>query len=135
VKGVQKHDKKKCKKSMSKTFSEKILRKSTKIRCRFSSTSFVLLRFQVFLCDGGSKTLPKRFYKKNVSKSFYKKIDPKIPNRFFLGFILSRFWAFLGEGTLKTRLKISLSFFLFECPLSRRDALGGACSTAPSGCV
>jgi hypothetical protein len=36
-----------------------------------------------------------------VSKSFNQKIDTKLPTRFFLDFLLSRFWAFLGEGSSK----------------------------------
>jgi hypothetical protein len=69
----------------------------------FSSTFFVLSRFQVFLSDGSSQTLQKTFYKKIVSKSFYKKIDKKIPKPVVSRFFLSRFWAFLGEGSSKTR--------------------------------
>ena len=59
----------------------------------------------MFLSDGSSKTQQKTFDKKIVSKTFYQKIDKKIPNRFFLDFLLSRFWAFLGEGSSKTRFK------------------------------
>jgi hypothetical protein len=71
----------------------------------FSSTSFVLSHFRVFFSDGSSKTLQKTFYKKIVSKSFYKTNRPEVQNRLFLDFVLSRFWAFLGEGRSKTRLK------------------------------
>jgi hypothetical protein len=39
------------------------------------------------------------------SKNFYKKIDQKSKTDFFSNFILSRLWAFLGEGSIKTRLK------------------------------
>jgi hypothetical protein len=89
---------------MSKTFSEKILRKSTKkLDATFSWIFFVFSRFQVFLSDRSSQTLQKTFYKNIVSKSFYKKIDKKILNRFVLDFFVSRFWAFLGEGSSKTR--------------------------------
>jgi hypothetical protein len=45
-----------------------------------------------------------KHYKKHFTKNrVYKKIDKKIPNRFFLDFVLSRFLAFLGEGSSKTR--------------------------------
>jgi hypothetical protein len=68
----------------------------------FPSTYFVLLRFQVSLGDGSSKTLQKTLYKKNCVEKFSKK-STKNPKPVFLDFVLSRFWAFLGEGSLKTR--------------------------------
>jgi hypothetical protein len=71
---------------------------------RFSSTSVVLSRFRVFLSDGSSKTLQKTFCKKVVSKSFSKKIDKK-SKTVFSRFVLSRFWAFLDEGSLKNKIK------------------------------
>jgi hypothetical protein len=58
----------------------------------------------VFLRDESTKTLKKTFYKKVVSKSFYKQIE-KNRNRLSLGFVLSRFWAFLGEGSKKNTTK------------------------------
>jgi hypothetical protein len=46
------------------------------------------------------------FYKKIVSEGFAKKKSTgEKQNRLFPGFILSRFWAFLGEGSSKTRYK------------------------------
>jgi hypothetical protein len=71
----------------------------------FSSTFFVLSHFRVFFSDGSSKTLQKTFYKKIVSKGFYKKIDQKSKSKtdFFSIFFKSPFWAFLGEGSSKTR--------------------------------
>jgi hypothetical protein len=54
----------------------------------------------VFLSDGSSKTLHKK-YPKIVSKSFNKKIGKKSQTDLFL-ICLSRFWAFFGEGGLKT---------------------------------
>jgi hypothetical protein len=65
---------------------------------RFSSIFLVLSRFQVFLSDESSKTLQKIFCKKIVSKSFTKKSKTD-----FFSICLSRFWAFLGEGSSKTR--------------------------------
>jgi hypothetical protein len=53
---------------------------------------------------GVQKHNKKLFTKKIVSKVFTK-IRPKVQNRFFLDFILSRFWAFLDEGSSKPRLK------------------------------
>jgi hypothetical protein len=75
-------------------------------RCQFFLDFFVLLRFQVLLSDGSSNTLQKTFYKKIVSKGFYKKIGQKSKTDFFS--IFSHvFWAFLGEGSKKTRPNIS----------------------------
>jgi hypothetical protein len=53
---------------------------------------------------GVQKHYKKRFTKKIVSQSFYKKIDKKSKTEFFSIF-LSRFGAFLGEGSSKTRYK------------------------------
>jgi hypothetical protein len=104
VRGVQKHDFKKMQKVHVKNLFRKNSQKIDKnFDVTFSSTFFVSSRFQVLLSDGSSQTLQKKFYKKIVSKSFYKKIDKTIPNRFFIDFVLSRFWAFLGEGSSKTR--------------------------------
>jgi hypothetical protein len=69
----------------------------------FSSTFFVLLRFQVLLSDGSPKTQQKTFYKKNRVEILLQKNRQKIQNPFFLDFFFSRFWAFLGEGSSKTR--------------------------------
>jgi hypothetical protein len=69
----------------------------------FSSTSFVSSHFRVFFSDGSPKTLQKTFYKKNRVEKFLQKIRPKLQNRLFLDFFLSRFWAFLGKGSSKTR--------------------------------
>jgi hypothetical protein len=50
----------------------------------FSSTFSVLLRFQVLLGDGSSKTLQKTFYKTNrVEKLFFDKNPKPIFSRFF----------------------------------------------------
>jgi hypothetical protein len=54
---------------MSKTFSEKIHRKSTKISMSFFLDFFVLSRFQVFLCDGSSKIVSKSLQKNRPKKS------------------------------------------------------------------
>jgi hypothetical protein len=85
---------------MSKTFSKEI---GKSFDVSFSSTFLVLSRFRVFLSDGSSKTLQKTFCKTNRVEKFVQKIDQKSKNRIFLEFVLSRFWAFLGEGSLKTR--------------------------------
>jgi hypothetical protein len=55
----------------------------------------------VFISDGSSKALQKTFCKKDRVE----KVLQKVQNRLFLDFVLSRFWAFVGEGSSKTRLK------------------------------
>jgi hypothetical protein len=54
---------------------------------------------------GVQKHYKKRFAKKIMSKKFYKKFDQKSKTDFFSKRFLSRFWAFLDEGSSKTRLK------------------------------
>jgi hypothetical protein len=69
----------------------------------------------VFLSEGSSKTLQKTFYKKIASKSVYKKIDKKSQTDFLFS-CFSRFWAFIGEGSLKHHKKykkINLTLVLF----------------------
>jgi hypothetical protein len=61
------------------------------------------LVFGCFSAMGVQKHYKKRFAKKIVSKSFYKKFDQKSKTDFFSNFVLSRFWAFLDEGSSKTR--------------------------------
>jgi hypothetical protein len=61
--------------------------------------------FGCFPAMGVQKHYKKRFTKKIVSKSFYKKFDQKSKTDFFSKFVFSRFWAFLDEGSSKTRLK------------------------------
>jgi hypothetical protein len=77
---------------MSKTFPEKILRKSTKISKSVFPRLFVfvLLRLKALLSDGSSKALQKTAYKKNRVEKFLQKNQQKIQNRFFLNFVLSR---------------------------------------------
>jgi hypothetical protein len=81
---------------ITKTFPKKI---DKNFNVSFSSTFLVLSRFWVFLSDGSSKALNKTFYKKHRFERFLQKIRPKIQNRFFLSFVLSRLRAFLGEGS------------------------------------
>jgi hypothetical protein len=66
----------------------------------FIATSGVFQRWEF-------KNTTKTFCKKIVSKSFYQKFDRKSKTDFFSVFfnLLSRFWAFLGEGSSKTRLE------------------------------
>jgi hypothetical protein len=52
----------------------------------------------------------KNYYKKTFCKinrveKFLQNSRPKVQNGFFLGFVLSRFLAFLGEGSSKTPFK------------------------------
>jgi hypothetical protein len=87
--GVQKQDKRKCKKSMSKTFSKKILRTSTKVWMSVFPRPFLFYRvFMCFLAVGVQKHKKKRFTRNRQ----------KNPNPIFSRLFSSRFWAFLGEG-------------------------------------
>jgi hypothetical protein len=53
----------------------------------------------------GIQTLQKTFYKKNPCRKVFAKKNDKNPKPIFSRFLLSRFWAFLGEGSSKTRYK------------------------------
>ena len=93
-----------CKKPMSKTFSEKILRKSTKISISVFPLLFLFYRvFRCFLAMGVQKHYKKRFTKKSCRKVFTKKSTKKSQTDCLSIFCLSHFWAFLGEGSSKTR--------------------------------
>jgi hypothetical protein len=48
------------------------------------------------------KNTAKNFLQSNRVEKFLQKIDKKSQTDFFLGFVLSRCWAFLGEGILET---------------------------------
>jgi hypothetical protein len=83
---------------MSKTFSKKI---DKTFDVSFSSTFFGFIAVMGVSQRWEFKnTTKKRFTKKIVSKSFNQKIDQKSKIDFFR-FFLSRFWAFLGEGSTK----------------------------------
>jgi hypothetical protein len=69
-------------------------KKSTKFRRQFLLDFFVLLHFRVFLSDVSAFT--KKTTKQSQTDFRGKKLD-------FFG----TFWAFLGEGSSKTRQKIS----------------------------
>jgi hypothetical protein len=79
-------------KTMSKTFTKKI---DKTFDVSFSSFFFV---YRVFGCFSAMRV--QKHYK-NVLQffSFLQKNRQKIQNRFFLGFVLSPFCAFLGEGS------------------------------------
>jgi hypothetical protein len=47
----------------------------------------------------------KRFTKKSCRKVFIKTIDKKSKTVLFYRFVLSRFWAFFDEGSLKNTQK------------------------------
>jgi hypothetical protein len=52
------------------------------------------------------KNTTKNVLQKNrVEKFLQKKSTKKSKTDFILGFVLSRFWAFLGEGSAKTQYK------------------------------
>jgi hypothetical protein len=92
-----------CKKSMSKTFPKQI---DKNFDVSFSSIFFVLSRFRVRVSQRWEfKNTTKNVLQKNRVEKFLQNIRPKIQNRFFSQFFLSRFWAFLGDGSSKTRLK------------------------------
>jgi hypothetical protein len=71
----------------------------------FSSTSFVLSRFRVFLIDGSSKTLQKTFLKKKCVEKFVPKNQTKIQNRYFLDFFNHVFGRFSVRGVQKHHKK------------------------------
>jgi hypothetical protein len=65
---------------------------------------FVLF-YRVFMCFsamGVQKHYKKRFAKESCRKVFTKN-STKNPKPIFSRFLLSRFWAFLGDGSSKTR--------------------------------
>jgi hypothetical protein len=59
------------------------------------------------ISDENSKALDTRHYKKRLTKNRVEKFSQenrqKNPKPIFSRFFLSRFWAFLGEGSSKTR--------------------------------
>jgi hypothetical protein len=87
--------------------SEKKSEKTTKISMSVFPRLFLFYRvFGCFSAMRVQKRHKKRLPKNRVEK-FLQKNRQKIQTRFFLDFLLSRFWAFLGEGSSKTRQKIS----------------------------
>jgi hypothetical protein len=91
-----------CKKSMSKKFSEKIDKNFDVSFPRL----FCFIAFSGISQRGKFKSTTEKILKKNRVEKPSPKNRQKTQNRFFLGFVLSCFWAFLGEGSSKTRLKI-----------------------------
>jgi hypothetical protein len=65
------------------------------------------------LYTGGKACTLKALYtggealQKSACRKVFTKKSTRSPNRLFLDFFLSRFWAFLGEGSSKTLLKKS----------------------------
>jgi hypothetical protein len=94
------------KKSMSKTFSEKILRKSTKISISFSSIFLFYRVFRCFLAMGVQKHYKKRSAKKSCRKVFqkYRQKNPKLT---FFDFVYHVFGRFSVRGVQKHDKKIS----------------------------
>jgi hypothetical protein len=86
-----------------------------KVPCRIFSEnsdkiSRLFLFYRVFGCFSAMgvqkhrvEKLKKKFLQKNRVEKFLQKIRPKIQTDFFSNFCLSRFWAFLDEGSSKTR--------------------------------
>jgi hypothetical protein len=91
---------------MSKTFPEKILRKSTKISMSvFPRLFFVLLCFQVLLSDGSSKTLQKTLHEKKSCRKVFTKNRQKIQNRFCFITFFGRFSMREFKNTTKKLTK------------------------------
>jgi hypothetical protein len=84
----------------------------------------LFLFYRVFGCFsamGVQKHYKKRFAKKIMSKRFYKKFEQKPKTDFFSKTFLSRFWAFLDEGSSKTRQKINRKNKSHPSPFSYSD--------------
>jgi hypothetical protein len=93
LKGVQKHHKH----IFTKSPCRKLFPKKS-IKCSMSVPPRLFYRgFGCFSAMGFQKHKKKRFAKEIVSKSFYQKIV--IKRDFLSAFVLSRFWAFRGEGS------------------------------------
>jgi hypothetical protein len=131
---------------MSKTFSEKNLRKPTKFSISVFPQLFLFYRvFRFFLAMGVQKHYKKRFTNKSCRKVF-QKIDQKIQNRLFLDFFLITYldvsrWGEFKNTTKKSPKKIwptlvlfwpprnqptrsrSVTFF-FECPSTHDQGAG-----------
>ena len=87
---------------MSKTFSEKILRKSTKISMSVFPRLFLFYRvFRCFLAMGVQKHYKKRLTKKSCRKLFTKKSTKKSQTDFFSIFFYHVFGRFLVWGVKK----------------------------------
>ena len=127
---------------MSKTFPEKILRKSTKISISVFPRFFLFYRvFRCFLVTGVKRHYRKRFAKKLCRKVFQKNRQknpkPIFSRFFFITFLGVSRWGELKNTIKKSRKKIwptlvlfwpprnqpttprSVTFF-FECPLRPR---------------
>jgi hypothetical protein len=83
------------KKSMSKPFSKKSTKISMSVFPRFSGLYRVLRCFAAIRVQCTNKSV--------LQKNLVERFLPK--KCFFVDFVLSRFWAFLGEGSSKTPLK------------------------------
>jgi hypothetical protein len=94
--------KKNAKSPCQKLFPRKFSENRQKFRCRFSSTFLFYRVFRCFLAMGVQKYYKRRFTKQSCRKTFYKKIDKRNPNRFFLDFVLSLI-TFLGVSRCSVR--------------------------------
>jgi hypothetical protein len=93
---------------MSKTFSEKILRKSTKISMSLFPRLFVFYRvFRCFLAMGVHRHYKKRFTKKSCRKVFTKKSTKQSQTDCFSIFFYHVFGRFSVRGDQKHDKKIS----------------------------
>jgi hypothetical protein len=89
---------------MSKTFSEKILRKSANISMSVFPLRICFIAFAGVSSRWGSKTLQKTFYKNNCRK-FLQKNRQKIPNRFFSLFYFITFLGVSRWGEFNNTIK------------------------------
>jgi hypothetical protein len=81
-------------------------KKSTKISMSvFPRLFFCFIAFSGVSQRWEFKNTTKNVLQKNRVEKFLQKIRPKIQNQFSPGFVLSRCWAFLGEGSSTARLK------------------------------
>jgi hypothetical protein len=87
---------------MSKTFHEKILRKSTKISKSVFPRLFCFIAFGGLLSDGSSKALQKTFYQKKSCRKVLQKIRPNNPKPIFSrNFFYHVFGRFSTRGVQK----------------------------------
>jgi hypothetical protein len=80
-------------------------KKRQKCRCQFFLDFFCFIAFSGVSQRWEFKNTTKNRFAKNRVEKFLQKIDKKSKTNFFSNFFYHVFWAFLGEGSSKTRLK------------------------------
>jgi hypothetical protein len=101
VRGVQKHHKNILQKVHVENFFRENSQKIDKFFDQFFLSFFCYIAFLGVSWRWEFKSTTKNVLQKNRVETFFKKIQ----NRLFLDLFLSRFWAFLGEESSKTRQK------------------------------